>query len=328
MRLLRVELTRLRWRRAVLLLVTASLLVPALIFAATAWNTRPHSPQDLAQAEAEIARMEQDELFARDLADCTENPQNWGILAAEDFEAACRDMMLPSPEEWLSRPGLDLEQEIAGTGTGVVALLCALLLLVGTTFVGHDWNTRSMSNQLLFEPRRLRLWLAKSAAVLVVGLVVSAVVLTAYWTGLTLLAESRDLPHGVAVMAEVRGQVVRGTLLGGLAALTGYALTNLFRSTVATLGVVFVVTVAGGFLLGVLGGGADVTPWMPHTNLWAVVQGGLTYFVEDPVCFQPGAVEDCGVRQLSVAHASTYLGTLFAAIAGVSLWSYRRRDIP
>ena len=29
-----------------------------------------------------------------------------------------------------------------------------MMLLVGTTFAGHDWNTGSMSNQLLFEPRR------------------------------------------------------------------------------------------------------------------------------------------------------------------------------
>ena len=39
------------------------------------------------------------------------------------------------------------------------------MLLLGTTFAGHDWNTGSMSNQLLFEPRRERVWLAKALAV-------------------------------------------------------------------------------------------------------------------------------------------------------------------
>jgi len=36
MRLLRVELTRLRWRRAVLVLVAAAVLIPAVIFGAVA----------------------------------------------------------------------------------------------------------------------------------------------------------------------------------------------------------------------------------------------------------------------------------------------------
>ncbi|MCW2765770.1 MAG: family transporter protein, partial [Nocardioides sp.] len=47
-----VELTRLRWRRAVLLLLAAAVVVPVVIFGATAWNTREPSA-------AERARMEQ-----------------------------------------------------------------------------------------------------------------------------------------------------------------------------------------------------------------------------------------------------------------------------
>ena len=41
MRALRVELTRLRWRRAVLLLLVAAVVLPALLLAGTAWNSRP-----------------------------------------------------------------------------------------------------------------------------------------------------------------------------------------------------------------------------------------------------------------------------------------------
>ena len=41
--LLLVELTRLRWRRAVACLLVACLLVPAAIWVGTAWDTRPFS---------------------------------------------------------------------------------------------------------------------------------------------------------------------------------------------------------------------------------------------------------------------------------------------
>ena len=49
--LLLVELTRLRWRRAVVVLLVACLLVPVAIWLGAAWNTRPFSDADVAEAE-------------------------------------------------------------------------------------------------------------------------------------------------------------------------------------------------------------------------------------------------------------------------------------
>ena len=53
-----------------------------------------------------------------------------------------------------------------GSGLAVVVVVSLLLVLAGTTFAGHDWNSGSMSNQLLFEPRRARVWVAKGGVVL------------------------------------------------------------------------------------------------------------------------------------------------------------------
>ena len=39
------------------------------------------------------------------------------------------------------------------------------MVIAGCTFVGADWASGSMTNQLLFVPRRTRVWLAKAAAV-------------------------------------------------------------------------------------------------------------------------------------------------------------------
>ena len=62
--------------------------------------------------------------------------------------------MLPQVEWYTNRPALDLDAQRRESGLAVVVVLTMLLVLVGTTFVGHDWNSGSMSNQLLFEPRR------------------------------------------------------------------------------------------------------------------------------------------------------------------------------
>ena len=70
--------------------------------------------------------------------------------------------MVPSPSG--SRLPRSWTSRTSAKGSGLAVVVSHLLLvLVGTTFVGHDWNSGSMSNQLLFEPRRLRVWAAKGA---------------------------------------------------------------------------------------------------------------------------------------------------------------------
>ena len=161
--------------------------------------------------------------------------------------------MLPQLEWYLSRQSLDLESELTeGSLIAVAVILTMLLLLLGTTFVGHDWNSGSMSNQLLFEPRRTRVWAAKGAVVLGFGLVLAGAVLTVNWTALWLLAEQRGLSIPEGIVSTGFHQVLRTSLLAAFAGLGGYALTMLFRSTVATLGILFAVSIAVPLLLTIL----------------------------------------------------------------------------
>ena len=151
-----------------------------------------------------------------------------------------------------------------------------LLVLIGTTFVGHDWNSGSMSNQLLFEPRRARVWAAKGAVVLLIGLVVAGLVLGAYWTGLWWVADHRGLEIADGTMREAYQQALRGALLAAFAGLGGYALTMLFRSTVATLGVLFAVAIAGPLLITMLGFPGHQR-LMPQNNVAAVLFEGVRF---------------------------------------------------
>lgn len=316
--LLRVELTRLRLRRAVLLLLLAAVAIPAVIFVARVWDTRPVSQDDIV-AENSFA-----------VEDCLDHPRRYGLPKdADDLQGRCEEQVV---ESYGYFEPLSLAAERGASGLGLVAVLTAILFLLGTTFVGHDWNSGSMSNQLLFEPRRGRIWAAKATAVTAVAFVVAALVSTAYWLGLRAVMASRDLavaPHGLADSLEFG---LRGAAFAAAAALGGFALTMLFRSTVATIGILFVVAVAGSLFVGVLGIGGR---WQPDRNVAAIVNHGTTYWVDVPSsCWngQRRPVEEgsrCDdSRELGLGAGVLYYGLPLLAAGALSVGSFRRRDVP
>jgi hypothetical protein len=319
-RLVRVELTRLRWRRAVVLLLLFCIAIPALIGASRAWSTRPVSDGEIASV-VESNRSEIDR--------CARKPQRVGLPPSAS-EQQCEDRIV----SWYTgREELTLGNErISGAGMGVVAVLTALLLLVGTTFAGHDWNSGSMSNQLLFEARRGRVWTAKALAVSLLGLLVAVGVSAAYWLAMWATMHLRDIPVADGGVTDTALFALRGAGFATAAALGGYALTMLFRSTVATVGVLFGVAVAGGIVIATLGLGEQ---WQPPKNVSAIVKNGTTYYVDVPEsCFassfrEPEPNSECDqLRDLSLWHGVGYYGVALAATLGASVVSFRRRDVP
>lgn len=334
MRLLAVELTRLRWRRAVVVLLLGCVLLPALVWAGLAWNTRPVSDAELRQAQEQLER--ENVAMAEQRERCLQFPGEFGIPETDDPEAACAEMMGPTGQaelDWfLPRPQLSVGEQRQGAGLGVITMLAGLLMLLGTTFAGHDWNSGSVSNQLLFEPRRLRLWAAKAAAVFLTGLLTAVVVLGAFWAAVAGLAATRDIETTAATWELVRNSALRGVLLVATAGLVGYALTMFFRSTVATLGVMFAVTLGGNLLIAAVLGPSAMR-WLLPTNIAAYLFNGYDYFSGDgeQTCVDTDLGLECtgsGMETLSLVGGTTYLGILLAVAIALSLWSFRRRDVP
>lgn len=277
--LLKVELTRLRWRRAILLLLSAAVAIPAIIFAFLVHDTRPRSGDRF-----------------------------------RDYD--------------YYYPTLHIVQErTGGTGIAVALILAMLFVLVGTTFVGHDWNTGSMSNQLLFEPRRGRVWLVKAVALAGVAFVVSLVVLTAYWTGLWAVSAHRDIRIPDHAMGAAYKQGVLGAFFAAASAVFGYALTMLFRSTVATLGVLFGVAVAGTALIGATGL-SDHQSLMPYNHYEAYMVGSSTSYDYD--CFDYDFRRDDGSCKTVITRAESvpYFGVILVVVVAPSVILFRRRDVP
>ena len=305
MRLLGVELTRLRWRRACLVLMAASVLVPALIWAGTVWGTRPYSDDEVRRA-TEQAQAQPG--FDQEVRSCERKPEQYlapdQLPDADEADASeqCRALIT----QWwtgLYREPLALERELEGSGIGIAIVMAGLMMLLGATFVGADWASGSMSNQLLFEPRRLRVYAAKAGA--------------------------RDLGVPDGVIGEVGWQVVRGAVLVAGAGLAGLATTMLFRSTVATLGILFAVVVAGTFLIAVLPFESPER-WMPHLNVVAWIADGTVYYSDDAqTCVDDGTGMVCsGERVLSAGAAAAYLLSILGVVVAASLATFTRRDIP
>jgi len=317
-----VELTRLRWRRAVVLLLLLAVAIPGVMLAARAWTTRPMTQSEIAQIRADAEGQ---------ISECLQHPRRYGV-PPQHRDRAQRDCERSILTWQLHRDKLTLAGERSnGSGVAVVAVLTALLLLMGTTFVGHDWSTGSMSNQLLFEPRRGRVWTAKALAVTTVALVTAAIVSTAYWLGVWGLMLARDLPVRDGALVDSLAFGLRGAGFAAAAALGGFALTTLFRSTVATMGVLFAVTVAGGLVVAMLGIGEH---WQPQKNVGAIVKNGTIYYRDVPQsCYrEEGQLQHEGspcdpAATLSATAGVGYYGAALLLTIGASTISFRRRDV-
>ena len=104
MRLVRVELSRFRSRRAVALLLVAAALLTALIAGATLWNTRPITPSELASARAQVAAQLSSPEFARELKSCRTDPEQY--LGPDADASGCEQALTPMPESYLDRSPL------------------------------------------------------------------------------------------------------------------------------------------------------------------------------------------------------------------------------
>lgn len=333
MRLLVVELTRLRWRRAVIVLGLLGVVLPALIWAGMAWETRPITDAERRQG---IEQMELDQRYQQEaLDDCIAHPErNFDPQHpphVEDIEQLCRDMYghgndTITPETYVGREALTIDN--AGeVGIAVMTVLLGLALLVGATFAGADWSSGSLSNQLLFEPRRLRVWTAKAGAVAIGGVVLMLAGLTTFW-GLTWgLAALRDVSGTAEEWQSVAGAGGRGLLFAACAGIGGYALTMLLRGTVGTLGTLLVVAIGGSILVASLPIDGNLR-WILPNNVLGILQDGYTYYdYSDPSCFNSVDEEDC--RQvLTLGEGVRFLGGVLLAGVALSMASFRRRDVP
>lgn len=322
--LFRAEVTRLRWRRAVIALMVLAIVVPTLIMAGTLWDTRT-----VTEAERDNARAEMAAAAERSVNDCLERPRDYGIRAKdfteEQVAAKCerRAGQMGEVDDWIYRPALTVKETREGSGLALASLLTLIAALIGTTFAGHDWATGSMGNQLLFEPRRWRVWAAKFGAVVLGATAMTVVGLSIFWAGIWVATEVRDLTIGEHQWRWTLTAAARTVVLVAGAGGAAYALTMLLRTTVGALGVIIGLGVGSSIVLA-LTLGEHAQRWMLATNAFAFVLGEQEYYVDSEECWRGG---DCH-ELLTGPEGALYLGVLVAVVIAASLLSFRRRDVP
>ena len=151
MRLLRVELARLRMRRAVVLLVVACFAVPAFVWMSTYWNTREVSQAEKDQAAVQLQRTLEDPRTQRPYERCLDAPDKFGIAPGDDARARCEDMMLPTLDSYLSRSPLSLTDELENSGPAV-----AVLLTLHARPDRHDVRRPRLEHRVAGQPADLR----------------------------------------------------------------------------------------------------------------------------------------------------------------------------
>ncbi|MBA3310177.1 MAG: ABC transporter permease subunit [Nocardioidaceae bacterium] len=322
MRLLVVELARIRARRAIMVLVAGAFLLGSVFVGATLWTHRPVSDADLAQAQQQVERQTNSPRTQRELQRCQNNPERYGSSGA----AECEDMVLPRVDWFLDRPVLNPPELARDLSVALVLFLGVIAVLVGATMIGAEWSAGSVGTQLLFEPRRPRVWAAKAAAIALVTAVMAAAVFAFVWLSIlaTYAVWSDDgLPAGFFGDLSLTG--ARGAAFVAVGGLAGYAVTMAVRHTVAVVGLMFAYSVIGeGVLRSFL---PRIEPLLVSNNAVAWIQDGHTIRTFPQQCFDEFSCRP-ETTVIGLLDAAVYFGVVAAVMLMLSLFVFHRRDVP
>ena len=222
-----------------------------------------------------------------------------------------------------------LAEDGANGAVAVAAVTAALAFLVGATFVGAEWSTRSMVALLFWETRRPRVMGAK---LLVTGVAAAllGLLMQLLWLGLATLLQAVagdgvTPPAGFwSTLLEAQG---RGVVLAVLAGLLGFGLTNLLRNTGAATGVAFVYVAIVETAVRALR--PVWQPWLLTNNAAAlVVPDGLHLYTPHNGIDELGNPTYESIEYLlGSGQAAVFLSVVTAVVLGAGIVLFSRRDL-
>jgi len=127
---------------------------------------------------------------------------------------------------------------------GISPILIIASWLLGASFIGAEWHAGSLATLMTWEPRRLRMIVAKLIACVGVVFVLVMLIQLLLGGGLAMVAALRGTVEGVdaAWVRTTIGVATRVAALSGLGAALGFAIASIARNTAAALGVGFAYT--------------------------------------------------------------------------------------
>ena len=324
MRLIRVEIRRLLYRRVFRLMLLLIFLGLAAVLGTTAYQSKAPSAQDriAAQRQAEDVRQHSPPIEEQ-IEDCEQQEKSAG---ARPGDFGCDQIRDPRAEDFLQDKTFRFRQDITDPLIGFSVCLALFGFVVGASFIGAEWSAGTLAALLTWEPRRLRVLLAKILGLGFVVAVVGALVLAAAVGGHAGIAAWRGDTTGMTsgLLQSVGLSALRGVALAAAAGLIGFAIADTTRLTAGALGVGFAYFLGAELLLRNLWKASP--PWLLTSNVGAWLSDGLT--VELPIECPPG-VDACPIKEvtISLADSAIYFGVVVGALLLICAFVFRRRDV-
>ena len=298
-RLLSSELLRARSRKLVKVLLIVGVIGIVVGVTIGAFNSSRPSAADLAQAR---------HAMAANLRNCMSSSGPGGQQGAGLTAAQCRVPL----REFLQSKAFDVN-DIGNLLRGTSVNLIVIGWLIGASLAGAEWAAGTMTTLLAWEPRRIRVLLAKLVAAIVTVLVLTLALQLLLAGGLWLLAATRGvnvpdpgLWHGVF------GSMLRVSALASVAGVFGMAIAMYTRSVTAAM--------ASGFIyLAVLEG--LIRAYRPGLSRYLVGDNAAAW-----ITGRPFSATDPS-QAVSVAHAVVVLLTYSAILVTAAAVSFRSRDV-
>jgi ABC-2 type transport system permease protein len=195
-------------------------------------------------------------------------------------------------------------------GTGVPLILIAWVF--GASFAGAEWQKGTMTTALTWEPRRLRLFVAKIAATVLSVIAIFVVLQALLGLALTPAGIWRGSSEGIdgAWLVEVIGALLRGAAVAAVGAAIAFAIAMAGRNTGAALGF--------GFAYGAIAE-EFLRAWKPHWAPWLFKDNAARFISAQDVGFPP--------VDRTTAEAGLLLAVYAVIFAIVSALLFRRGDV-
>ncbi len=327
-RLIRVELSRLAARRLTRVLAALFLLILMIVLVrqAVVSDRDVDAARAKARAEAaEFAAQFPEEELAGHLKECNAAKARGELPPEVDCAQEARP---PTEENFYNDPRFSFSQELRGGTQGIGFFMAMIGFLVGASFIGAEWHFGTLQALLLWEPRRIRVILAKAAA-LVAGLVVFTVAVELLFTGGSyLIAATRGTTEGTTagLVTSCALGVLRALYVIAFTGLLGFAISGLSRVTAAALGTGFAYfAIFENLIRGLRPGWSR---YLVGENIIAVVEKGVDITRGGQEAVSSIAGEGASnVFRLSGQRGALTLAVYLAILLGVFVVTFQRRDV-
>jgi hypothetical protein len=313
MRLLRAELSRLFARRFTTLMLLAVVVALGIVGAVTASETHRPAPAEVQRAETAAADAKSQ------CQQALRGPQDPNLPPVSD--ADCDQI---SGQDYLPYI-LNFQEQMPELLLMLAGLLALFGYLVGASVVGAEWSSGGMTNLLLWRSERIRVLLAKLAAV-ALGVFGVGVLLGAGWLGtIWLIARYRGAFGQLteAFWISLGWDAARGMGLALCLALAGAALASLGRRTAAALGVV-----VGYLVIWEFGGRIVMTMLRLSPDRYTLSTYATAFLTRKVELYQCDASgETCREFVVPWQQGVAVVAGLTLLIVLAAAWSLRRRDV-